>query len=380
MSLSQRRGPEMSAFTDSATGRTIQRLTNSQMEDKHTYYDISPWSADGRLLAFSSAHPDDLKSAHRDSWATDRGEVYLMDTETFELRRIADDGFYITHTGTGAMWHPSGEKIYYYSAPNEVSVVNVQSGRKEHVMSGGIRQLSPDGAKFAWTVNDPSPSYPQRGVYTMSEDGSEAQLIVPTDALYKLTPNRDCFALEQMTVGNTKWTPDGRHMLVAMWVKSAPGDITPWNSKPRRSIYIVSRDGSERRWLTFFGHHHSWTANGTQVLYSGYMEHSDDGVRKVPRLYLIDSDGSNKRIVVDQPLGGHPIASPDGSLITTWDDEGVILVDVAKQKVEYLAMLQPSFDMTHYGTHPHCIWRQDGGAILYNSAQSGHSQLYQIVV
>jgi Tol biopolymer transport system component len=169
-------------------------------------------------------------------------------------------------------------------------------------------------------------------------------------------------------------------MLVAMWIKANPGDLQPWNSSPRRSIYIVSREGSERRWLTFFGHHHSWTANGTQVLYSGFMEHTDDGVRQQPRLYLIDFDGGNKRVVIDQPLGGHPIASPDGSLITTWDDQGVILVDLGKQKVEYLAMLEPSFDMTHYGTHPHCIWRHDGGAILYNSAQSGHSQLYQVAL
>jgi Tol biopolymer transport system component len=370
----------MSAFVDPATGRTIQRLTNSQMDDKHTYYDISPWSADARMLLFSSAYPDDLTITHGDSVATNRGYLYLMDTETFEVRQIAGDGFFTAHTGTGAMWHPSGQKIYYYTAPGQVAAVNVENGHREHVMSGGIRQLSPDGAKFAWTINEATPEHPQTGVYTMNEDGSDVRLIVPTEALYELTPNRDRFALAQMTVGNTKWTPDGQHMLVAMWVKSTPGDLTPWNSRPRRSIYIVSRDGSERRWLTFFGHHHSWTANGTQVLYSGYMEHSDDGVRQTPRLYLIDFDGSNKRIVIDQPLGGHPVASPDGALITTWDDQGVILVDVAKQRVEYLAMLQPGFDMTHRGTHPHCIWHPEGGLVLYNSAQTGHSQLYQIAL
>jgi Tol biopolymer transport system component len=303
-----------------------------------------------------------------------------MDTGTFELRQIADDGFFTTHTGTGAMWHPGGQKIYYYTAPDEVAVVNVASGRREHTMSGGIRQLSPDGQKFSWSINEPTPSYPQTGIYTMNEDGSDVQLIVPTEALYELTPNQDRFDLAQMTVGNTKWTPNSQHMLVAMWVKATPGDLSPWNSNPRRSIYIVSRDGSERRWLTFFGHHHSWTAQGTQVLYSGYMEHDDEGVRQTPRLYLINFDGSDQRIVIDRPLGGHPIASPDGSLITTWDDQGVILVDVAKQSVEYLAMLSPGFNMTHRGTHPHCIWSHDGRTILYNSAQTGHSQLYQITL
>lgn len=379
MSNLPRRSPEKSTFVDDATGRTICRLTNSSTEDKHTYYDISPWSPDQNDLLFSSAHPADLTVAHRDTLATDKGKVYLMDLKSYEMRLLTDNAFYNTHTGTGAMWHPSGQRVYFYLAPDRVGAVDVASGELVHTMQGGIRQLSPDGEKFAWTSNDLT-AETQPGVYTMNEDGSAARLIVPTEALYELTPNNDQFEPAQMTVGNTKWTPDGQHMLVAMWVKSSPDDLSPWQSDPRRSLYIVSRDGSERRWLTFFGHHHSWTANGTQVLYSGYRRHTDDGVREIPRLYLIDFDGGNKREVIDQPLGGHPIASPDGTQITTWDEKGVILVDVEKQTVDYLAMLTPGFDQSHQGTHPHCIWRPDGTQILYNSAQSGHSQLYLITL
>ena len=96
---------------------------------------------------------------------------------------------------------------------------------------------------------------------------------------------------------------------------------------------------------------------------------------------MINFDGSGKEVVIDQPLGGHPIASPDGSMITTWDDKGVILVDLEAQSVEYLAMFVPDFDhRSHRGTHPHFLWSLDGSQILYNSAQSGRSHLYRVSI
>jgi hypothetical protein len=374
-----RQSPEMTVFTDAVTGRTIQRLTHSAMDDKHSYYDISPFSPNGRQLLFSAAYPADLTEVHNDTLATNKGQVYVMDTATYALRLLADHTFYNSHTGSFALWHPLEPKVYFFLAPHQVGVVDANSGELLHQFEGGIRQLSPDGELLTWPVNEATAQM-ERGIYTINEDGSNLQLIASTAALYNLTPNNHLFSVEQMTVGNTKWTPDGRHMLVAMWVKSHPNDLSPWLSRPRRSLYIVSRDGSEQRWLTYFGHHHSWTANGGSVLFSGYLDYADDGTRGRPRLFLVDFDGGNQRIVIDEPLGGHPIASPDGSKITTWDDKGVVLVDINAQRVDYLAMLDPSFDQSHRGTHPHCVWNHDGTQILYNSAQTGTSQLYLIPV
>lgn len=379
MSNVERHGSEMTKFEDPATGRTIWRLTNSQMEDKHSYYDISPWSPDQKHIVFSTARVRDLTIKHKDTLATQRGQVYVMDTETFALTKIADNAFYNTHTGAFALWHPQQKKVYFYQGPEQVAMVDVETRRIERTMSGGIRQLSPDGQKFAWTSNDMT-SDMARGVYTMNEDGSDVRLIVPLEALYELTPNRHEFDLDQMTVGNTKWHPGGQHMLVAMWVQAKPNDPEPWRSRYRRSIYIVSRDGAEKRWLTYFGHHHSWTPDGQQVLYSGYKTYTSDGVRQDPRLYLINFDGTDNHIVIDEPLGGHPIMNPAGTMITTWDNEGVILVKIDEQRVEYLASLKPGFDMSHKGTHPHCLWSPDGRQILYNSAQTGYSQLYMIPI
>ena len=208
----------------------------------------------------------------------------------------------------------------------------------------------------------------------MNSDGTEPALIASAERIYEATPNRDAFDIEDMFVQNTKWHPDDEHILMVTRIPHQ-GINNYW-----KHLYIISRDGSVVRWLTDYGHHHSWTPDGKSVLYSDWRDREPlQGMpRKVPRLYLIDFDGSNKRMVVDEPLGGHPLMDPTGTMIVTWDNEGVILVRIPEQTVEYLTYYQNPFEVSHMGTHPHAVWSHDGSQILYNSAESGHSELYLI--
>ena len=369
MGTPERTGSEKTVIQDEVTGRTIWRLTQNDGEDKHAYYDICPWSSDQNYILFSTAKSEDLTTQVSDLWTTNRGEVYVMDTETCELKRIAENAYYSTHNGVFSMWHPKKPLVYFVQAPGKVGVANAETGKVERVMDGRMRQLSPDGELFVTTTPE--------GVSTMKEDGSDLREIVSLRELYDLTPNSDRFTIDQMTATNTKWRPDAQYVLIGNNIWHGPQNM---NRDVRRSLYIVSRDGSEKRFLCFFGHHHSWTGDGAQVLYSGWKELTDDGLREDPRLFLVNFDGSGNRVVIEEPLGGHPIANPDGTLITTWDSEGVILVDINAQKVEHVTSFKPGFDMTHMGTHPHCVWHPDGSQILYNSAQTGHSQLYILPV
>ncbi len=371
----ERSGSERIAFRDAVTGRTIWQLTDSQMEDKHTYYDISPWSTDQRYVAFSSGDPHYLSIQHRDNLAACGGEIFVMDTEDdYAISRVAGDAFFTTHSGAHAMWHPTALKLYYwYRAPDRIGVVDLETGEFAREMSGGIRQMSPDGKAFAWNCNDPE--YGEgRGIYLMAEDGSDVRRIVSTEALYALTPNRDAFDVADMWVQNTKWRHDSAYIMLAS--RTPKGAVNNYY----KHIYIVSRDGSEVWWVTDYGHHHSWTPDGTQVLYCDWKqrERFEGFPREEPRLYLIDADGSNRRMVLDEPVAGHPLMDPTGTRIVTWDRKGVILVWVDRQEVAYLATFGEGFEMSHRGTHPHAVWSPDGTQILYNSAQTGHSQIYMI--
>ena len=146
----ERRGTEKTVFQDSETGRTIWRLTNSQREDKHTYYDICPWSPDQKQLLFSSADAKDLAplSGH-DTLASQTGIVYLMDTTSYAIRPLVSGAHYNTHTGVFSTWHPIRPQVFFSQAPDRVGVVNANTGKVERVLEGSLRQLSPDGKVIA---------------------------------------------------------------------------------------------------------------------------------------------------------------------------------------------------------------------------------------
>lgn len=368
----ERRGIEKTVFTDRETGREIWRLTQSDVyADRHAYYDVNPWSPDGRYIVFSSAVDAQVTTPVRDLLSTTDGHVYLMDANTFEIRYLAGEAFYQTHNGAFAVWHPSGRSVFYNHASGKVAAVDIETG-ETRLLEGAMRQISPDGTTIVWTENHQRP-LGERGVYLMDVDGGSRRQIVRSEDVYALTPNKHLFPADDISVGNTKWTPDSQHILFTIWVglHRHPGVFD--QPGVQRSLYVVDRDGSNLRWLTHFGHHHSWTPDGSAVLYCDWL---DPDTKKEPRLFLIDADGTNRRVVIDGPLGGHPLMSPDGTMVTTWDDHGVIVVHVPEQMSEYVATFGDGFDShSHRGTHPHPVWRQDGSQLLYNSAQFGRSQI-----
>ena len=88
MSAPERSGSERTIYRDPQTGWTIWRLTHSQMADTHTYAAVCPWSSDQAYIVFSTADPRDLTIEHGDQWATNSGQVYVMDTTDYALHKI----------------------------------------------------------------------------------------------------------------------------------------------------------------------------------------------------------------------------------------------------------------------------------------------------
>ena len=265
------------------------------------------------------------------------------------------------------MWHPAQDKVYYRQDEESFARLDLVTGKKD-VLDGRLRQLSPDGSSLAVVMAGSQDA----AIGIVPDDGAQCRELVSREQLYDLTPNREEFRPEDMTLGNTKWRPDSQYILVAMWLHSHP--------KSRRSLYIVSRDGLEARWLTHFRNHHSWTPDGAHVLLNDWMPVGAERGKREPRMFLVTFGGSNRRVAFDGPIGSHPLMHPNGRSIVDADSRGVYVVRVDENRVERLATFSRYFDGTHHGTHPHPTWNHDGGSILYNSAETGHSEIYHIVV
>ena len=170
-----------------------------------------------------------------------------------------------------------------------------------------------------------------------------------------------------MRPGKTTWYPAREHLLVAMWVYPVPD--------ARRSLYIVRPYEREARWLCHFGGHHSWTPDGKRVLFVDHPE-GRHGRGQGRFLHTVNFDGSDRRCIFDQPAGSHPLMHPDNNRITDFDDDGVYVVHLDAGRVDRLVEYAAQFDMTHHGTHPHPVWSPDGRRILFNNAETGHSELF----
>lgn len=347
-----------------------QLTRSSKLESQHTYYDICPWSHDERYLVYSSVPVDgEWTPFGHDTLACRDGRVNVLDLSSGETREVAGGAVYLKHGVTFCMWHPKKHKVYFRQNDEAFAVFDLDTGKKD-LLPGRIRQLSPDGTAFAILMQSPHGGGQGKAIGIMTEDGTESSELVRREVLYDLTPNRDAFRPEDMLLGNTKWHPGSQHLLITMWTHGRPG--------VRRSLYVASRDGSEVRWLTYFGHHHSWTPGGQSILFNDRTV--DERSRSEPRMFLIDFDGSNRRVVFDEPIGSHPLMHPAGRSIVDADKEGIYLARLDQGKIDRLVSFGTTFDGTHHGTHPHPVWNRGGSQVLYNSAESGHSEVYRITM
>jgi len=356
---------ERAEFTDPVTGRRIARLTHSPFNDKHAYYDISPWSPDGSLIAFSSALPGERASV-----------LNIMDADGTNIRKLADAYGFGMHTGTFNAWAPDGESIYFNTSWTDeagerrsgVARVWLADRRVEHY-DARMRQVSWANGRLLWMENSTADGAPERGLYSAEPDGADVKLLCRTADIEALSPTRamhgDCATLG---LTNCKWSPDGNRVMVVLVGYDANG------AQLVKEIYIANADGTDLHFVMTFAHHHIWHPNSQQVI-----GNCADG------LYIVNADGTGQRKLSDLAQG-HPSFSPDGSMIVTDCYGGeftdmLVLIDPATGAVTPLCSVPTVHGRSHEtGTHMHPCWAPDGRSILYDSDQEGHCQLYQVVL
>lgn len=363
------RGVQRQVIADLKTGREIWKITAGPLEDKHTYYDVSPWSFDGRYITFGTADSNDLDEPWSvDMVSTTKGRLGLIDTASWEVHEFADNVFYESHAGSWGMWHPKRLELFYRQNADHFAAINFETGATRQ-LPGSIRQIGSDGKHAALLVDQPYGAGPGREVHVQNIDTGESWPVLTSEQAHELLPNRDEFPAAALTFGNTKWSPDATELLIAMFTFGVKGI--------RRNLFVVSRDGSKVRRVCYYGHHHSWAPSGKSLVFVDHTTADQEKQsRDTQRIFIADATTGERRMVIDQPMGSHPVMNPNGRCIADCDNDGAFVAFVDEPRVERLSTFTARWDTSHKGTHPHIVWNRDGTQALYNSAERGPSDLY----
>ncbi len=345
-------GHEATAYQDPTTGVTVRRLTRSPRHDKHSYYDVSPWSPDGKRLVFTSAEPGARAS-----------EIWIMNADGSGRKRVATNGTFSMHTGAFPQWGADNHTVYYTGRPDEgptgAIAVNVDNG-ETRIMGPSSRMISPDGKRSLYGQKGDG-KYPDLAI--VNTDGTGGKVIARLNDVIALSPEQEAAKANPPNLTNYKWAPDGKTILFGLVNTSRPGP-------PLKELYTVKPDGSNLRYLCPYNHHHIWVPDSRRVLFNGKEA-----------MMIINADGTGLRPIA--PLSsGHPSFSPDSRFIVTDVYGGawgpcLVLINAATGEVRKLVNVPSALGYTHEeGTHYHPVWSRDGQQILYDSDQTGTCQLY----
>lgn len=368
--IKSRAASEITEIKDPETGRTVMRLTDSDCHDLRPYYDIPAWSPDGRYMMFSSVHVDDM--AENRGGINNKGNVLLIDTQRFTLTWLAGDLEFSMHTGVTPMWAKDSKKIFCGShAENMTKVIDIESGRVSVLEGICARQVSPDGREL---VGSKGPDK----IVIMDLSTKEKRTLVTAEDCVELDPLRDKSKFTSSGIANSKWSPDGAKMILKFATRSM-------HERVSKELFVMNTDGTCLKRIDAVSspnsfHHHGWHPDGERLIYGG---HDEDGN---PRLFLIRIDGTGRELVSDEPLGGHPSISPDGTRIVTDNYEGkfgesILMIDIKTRKIEKLASLESGINESGNNkpkTHAHPGWNYDGSQIVYSSMVEGRSRIFMI--
>lgn len=263
------------------------------------------WSPDGSEIAF-------IEEAGIGLWA-----ISVMTRSGGNRRRLTKPGSYGNLT-----WSPDGARLAYNS-DGVLHIINADGTGEKRLTtaSHSLRpRWSPNGRQILffsviegpWTLN------------VIDADGTKERRLAPT--------------LRNITTAD--WSPDGSRIAFSGNNKNEPSEI-----------YIINVDGSGLTRVSkpgFSRRDPRWSPDGQQIAYRG------------GGLWLMEADGSNRRVLVDGHIGEMDW-SPNGKTLvySSYQETGyaLYLFDIESQQKRFLADVPTQeYDLQ---------WSPDGSWILF---------------
>jgi Tol biopolymer transport system component len=174
-------------------------------------------------------------------------------------------------------------------------------------------------------------------IYIINSDGTEMTVLTEGDSDSELSP---------------QWSPDGKRIVFASGII----DATKWLNELR--ISVMNIDGSKRVKLTSTpdveDSDPSFSPDGKQILFTRMF------IDKSSEVFIIDSDGSDERKIVDGRL---PRWSPNGEEIVFLKDKDIYLMTLGEKEIQKLFTIGPATITT-------LAWSPNGRYLLFDRISS----------
>ena len=347
---------ERTVYTDPVTGREVWRMTDHPAVERHVYYDILAWNANGSTIMWTSRRPG--------------GRYLLMDADGTHIRPLpppADRG-----SCRGPHWSPNQPHIMYFARSDAerttVMTLDVRDGKVAEIASVPF-PMTIESRRFS----ELTPPHPDERHFLLRWGGQDrhATMLVVVDSEtgkhWKLEPGIPTHRVrftkknDQSVFINSNTDPD------------KPGERA-------RTEWIVTLDGHVRR-LPPGGGHPDWTPDGSWL-----------GVFRDAGNWFMSHDGQTRKELVNTMAGGHggfsittgkyhvadaPARGPYGNL--------VYVTELATGKVTPIAYHGSSYSgwssdvPDPEATHPAPICSPDETKIIYDSDVIGQPDVWVAV-
>lgn len=265
-----------------------------------TYPLIGATSQPGRELAHSAGNDviqaltgelGIFRSRILMSCGSKRKEIYIMDFDGQNVRRLTQDGYF----ALSPSWAPDGQRILFTSYKPSVKGGFVNPNLYMLDTRTNARRLL-SAAKGLNTGGVFHPTQ-EKVAYTFSRDGRPEIYILDLAQNTRTPITKTLFFSVEPS-----WSPDGRQIVFS---SSKTG-------KPH--IWVAMADGSNAKRLTFAGEYNSspdWSPRGDKIVFSGQENMGNNF-----NIFMVDPTGSNLvRITDDTTSNENPSFSPDGRLL-----------------------------------------------------------------
>jgi hypothetical protein len=347
---------ERAIYTDPVTGHQVWRMTDHPAIDRHDYYDILAWNANGSQMMFLSRRAG--------------GGRMLMKADGTDIRPVpkASDGA----RNRCLYWSPTEPNVLISYRTDDKSSRVVAIDAK----TGKVRDIAsiPFGGKVgARLLSSMEPPHPDGRFFLFRYGGMDKMktLLIVVDAetkkLYKIEVG--------MSTHRVRWTKHPSHTIFV----NCNFDLEN-PKKKKRTQWLINLDGSKRQ-LAGGGGHPDWSSDG---MWLGYF--ANKGID------LVHHDTNELKTLLKTGAGGHggfsissgryhvadaPKRGPYGNMI--------FVTEIATGKPTLISYHGSSYSGWKSGvpdpeaTHPSPICSPDETKIVYDSDLLGQPDVWVAV-